>query len=71
MSAAWRQRAYLVLTAAMPLLVFYGVLAETEVGLWLALGAAVLGAAGTGMAARHTPSADDWVQGGKRGRRDE
>lgn len=55
MSPAWRHRAYVVLTAAMPLLVFYGVLGDSEVGLWLALAAAVLGAAGTGMAAAHTP----------------
>ena len=55
MSAAWRMRAYLVLTAGMPLLVAYGVLDDSKVSLWVGLAAAVLGAAGTGMAAAHTP----------------
>ncbi|UQE73831.1 hypothetical protein MYK68_13940 [Gordonia sp. PP30] len=57
MTPAVRQRIYLVLTAALPILVAYGVLADTEVAMWLALGSAVLGTGGFAMAAVNTPSA--------------
>jgi hypothetical protein len=42
---------YRVVTAALPLLTAYGVVAESEVPLFIALAAAVLG---TGMAAANT-----------------
>ncbi|MFT4296615.1 MAG: hypothetical protein QM582_14500 [Micropruina sp.] len=51
-----RQRCYLILTAALPILVAYGVLADTDVSMWLALGAAILGTGGFAVAAVHTPS---------------
>ncbi|WP_443667725.1 phage holin [Gordonia sihwensis] len=53
-----RQWIYLVLTALLPILVGYGVVAETDVSLWLALAAAILGAGGTALAASHTPKDD-------------
>ncbi|MFT4087408.1 MAG: hypothetical protein QM658_09685 [Gordonia sp. (in: high G+C Gram-positive bacteria)] len=56
LNAAARQRIYLILTFVMPVLVFYGVLGDDEVGMWLALAAAVLGAGGTVLAAANTPT---------------
>ncbi|MBY4571260.1 hypothetical protein ACN95_14665 [Gordonia sihwensis] len=58
LTPAVRQWIYLVLTALLPILVGYGVVAETDVSLWLALAAAILGAGGTALAASHTPKDD-------------
>ena len=52
LTPARRKWLYVVLTAAVPLLITYGVLTETTAPLWLSLAAAVLG---TGTAAAHTP----------------
>lgn len=51
-----RQHLYLVLTALVPILVAYGVVATADVSLWIALAAAVLG---TGTAALHTNTKRD------------
>ena len=50
-TAAQRQYVYNVVTVAAPLLVVYGVLDTSVVGLWLAVADAVLGLSGTGLAA--------------------
>lgn len=47
-----RRWLYLVLTAAVPLLITYGVLTDSTAPLWVSLAAAVLG---TGTAAANTP----------------
>lgn len=47
-----RRWAYTVITAAVPLLVAYGILEDVTAPLWLALAASVLG---TGTALVHTP----------------
>jgi len=52
MSQSTRAYLYRVLTAAAPLAAAYGLVAEQELPLWLALAAAVLG---NGVAAVHTP----------------
>jgi hypothetical protein len=49
-SPAARQWAYRVVLAAIPLLVVAGLIAPEQVGLWLALAAAVLGVGGAGLA---------------------
>ncbi len=51
LNEATRAWIYRVITAALPLLTFYGVVADEVVPLYLALAAAVLG---TGLAARNT-----------------
>ena len=51
LTAARRQRLYVVLTAAAPILVAYGVIDDQTVALWIAAAAAVLG---TSTAALHT-----------------
>lgn len=56
LTPAVRQYIYLVLTAALPILVAYGVLADTEVAMWLALGSAILGTGGFALAAANTPT---------------
>lgn len=56
LTPARRRWLYLILTAAVPLLITYGVLTETTAPLWVSLGAAILG---TGTAAAHTPSESD------------
>ncbi len=56
MSAAVRLRIYQVLTAVMPILALYGVVADSQSGLWLALAAALLGTGGTALAAVNTPA---------------
>ena len=53
--ARWRRWAYRVGMAAVPLLVFYGLVADAAAGLWLGLLGAVIGAAELEMAARHVP----------------
>lgn len=55
-SAAVRLRIYQVLTAVMPILAVYGVIADSQAGLWLALAAALLGTGGTALAAANTPA---------------
>lgn len=57
MSPVVRQRIYIVLTALLPVLAAYGVIADTDVALWLALGGALLGSGGAALAAVHTPTA--------------
>lgn len=54
MNAQLRQRLYLILSAAAPILVGYGVVTQDQVGLWVALGAAILGAGGNALAASNT-----------------
>lgn len=51
-----RRWAYAVITAAVPLLVAYGILQDTTAPLWLALAASVLG---TGTALAHTPGGSE------------
>lgn len=58
MNAQLRQRLYLILSAVVPLLVGYGVISQDQVGLWVALGAAVLGAGGTALAASNTKAVE-------------
>lgn len=50
-SESTRAYLYRILTVALPVLVFYGVLAEQSVALWIALGGSVLG---TGLASANT-----------------
>jgi len=47
---------YRIGTAVVPLLVFYGVLAENAAALWVGLLGAVLGFGQSAMAAAHTPT---------------
>ena len=61
LTPATRQRVYQVLTAVLPIAGFYGLISDSEVGLWLTLAAAILGAGGTALAARHIPDAPDYV----------
>lgn len=49
-----RKKLYLILTAAAPLLVIYGVVEQEQVALWLSLAASILVG---GTAALHTPAA--------------
>lgn len=56
--ARTRRRLYRICTAVVPLLVAYGVLAESEAGLWVGLAGAVLAAGEGTLAARHTPRDD-------------
>ena len=53
LTPAVRRWAYGVITAAVPLLVIYGVIESETAPLWLALAASVLG---TATALAHTPS---------------
>jgi len=57
LTPARRARIYVLLTALVPLAVTYGLIADTQASLWLAVAAAVLGSGGTTMAAWHTPTA--------------
>lgn len=57
-SPATRRRLYIVAAAAVPLLVFYGVITEDSAPLWIALAASVLGAGANGLAAANTPPTD-------------
>ncbi len=50
---AGRFRFYLVALAVAPLLIFYGIRSETEVGLWVGLLGALMGAGGNGLAVGH------------------
>lgn len=47
---------YTVLTAAIPLLIVYGIIEDTHAPLWVALAGAVLG---TSTAALHTPAPEE------------
>ena len=51
-----RRWAYGIITAAVPLLVVYGVIEEATAPLWIALASSVLG---TSTALLHTPTGDD------------
>lgn len=55
MNKAVRAYIYRIVTAAAPLLVAYGVVQESQVPMWIALAAAVLG---TGTAALNTSTKD-------------
>lgn len=50
-----RRRIYLIATAIMPLLVFYGIVSDSAAPLWLSLANAALVAP---LAAAHTPKVD-------------
>lgn len=50
---AGRFRLYLIALAIGPLLIYYGIRSETEVGLWVGLLGALMGAGGNGLAAGH------------------
>lgn len=52
---AQRQYIYVTLTALLPALATLGLIAESDISLWLALAGAILGAGGTALAARHVP----------------
>lgn len=54
MSEQTRAYAYRVATAVVPILVTYGLLAEGQAPLWLALITAVISAAPPALAAKHT-----------------
>ncbi|MGB3301770.1 MAG: hypothetical protein WBA98_03690 [Gordonia sp. (in: high G+C Gram-positive bacteria)] len=56
-----RQYIYVTLTALLPILAGFGYITESDIGMWLALAAAVLGAGGTALAAKHVPDASDYV----------
>lgn len=56
LTPAIRQRIYLILSALVPILVGFGVVADTDASLWLALAAAILGGGGSVLAAAHTPT---------------
>lgn len=57
MSKLWtpaaRFRLYLIALSIAPLLTYYGLRAETEVGLWVGLLGALMGAGGNGLATGH------------------
>ncbi len=67
MSAAQRAWLYRVALAVVALAVFYGLITEDEVGLWVALAAAVLSGGGNLVASRHV--ADDDGGRWRRGKR--
>ena len=50
---AGRFRFYLIALAVAPMLIFYGIRSETEVGLWVGLLGALMGAGGNGLAVGH------------------
>lgn len=56
LTPARRRRAYVILTALVPVAVLYGWLDQTAAAVWLGVTGAVLG---TGMAAAHTPTGGD------------
>lgn len=56
-SPATRRRLYIIAAAAVPLLVFYGVLTEESAPLWISLAASILGAGAHGLAAANTTPA--------------
>lgn len=66
MSAAQRAWLYRVAVAAVALAVFYGIITESEVGLWLALAAAVLSGGGNLIASRHITPDDGKYRRGER-----
>lgn len=53
LSPSGRSQIYLIALALGPLLVFYGIRSDTEIGLWLGLLGALMGASGNGLAVRH------------------
>ncbi|GAC81214.1 hypothetical protein SAMN04488550_4112 [Gordonia malaquae] len=55
LTPARRARIYVLLTALVPVAVAYGLIADTQASLWLAVAAALLGSGGSTMAAWHTP----------------
>lgn len=50
---------YGVLGAAAPLLVAYGIVADTEIALWLSLAGTILATGGLGLASANVPTASD------------
>lgn len=56
LTPARRARIYVLLTALVPVAVAYGLIADTQASLWLAVAAALLGSGGSTMAAWHTPT---------------
>lgn len=65
MNADQRAWLYRIAVAVVAIAVFYGVITESEIGLWLALAAAVLSGGGNIVASRHVTEDDGgkWRRG--------
>lgn len=59
LTPARRRYVYDVLTVVGPVAVFYGLVTDTEVSLWLGVAGTVLQASGIGLARANVPDDDD------------
>jgi hypothetical protein len=59
MNEQTRAYIYRIFVALLPVLILYGVLSDAEAAVWLGVGAAVLSAGESALAARHTSTKSD------------